>query len=261
MVTDPRTLDVLAREMLGVFGEHRLDRSCDVEIGSLSLEEAYEVQDRVIGERTSAGERPAGYKVGCTSPAIREQFGLTQPIAGRVMLPHVYADGATIDIAQFVRCAVEPELVVHIGRDIESDADDEAIRAGVAGISAGIEVHEYTFFHGTPTSQELIASNGIHTGLVVDPDRRPLGDTDLRRERIEISVNGEVRAAGTGSDVMGDPMTSLRWLVEHLAARGRSLQAGDLVIPGSATPLIVVGAGDEVESRFSTFGTCRVSFL
>lgn len=257
-MTDPATLDVLAHEMLGVFREHRLERVSDVEIGSLSLDEAYEIQDRVIAQRTAAGERPAGYKVGCTSPAIREQFGLTQPIAGRVMTPHVHNDGATIDIANFVRCAVEPELVVHIGRDLSSDADEEDIRSSITGISAGIEIHEYVFFHGVPTSQELIASNGIHAGLAVHPEQRALAGIDLMSEAIEICVNGEVRGSGTGADVMGDPMTSLRWLVGHLAVRGRTLRAGDLVIPGSATPLVTVLAGDVVESRFSTFGTCRV---
>lgn len=261
-MTHTATLDALSIEMLGVFRRHELVRRTDAPISSITTDEAYDVQDLFIAQRIfRAGERAAGYKVGCTSPAIREQFDLDQPIAGRVMHPHVHTDGAVIDIGRFIRCAVEPELVLRVGRDIDDpDADDAALRSAIAGVSAGIEVHEYTFFYGEPTSHELIASNGIHACLVTHPQRLELGDIDLCHERIDILVNGELRASGTGADIMGDPIASLRWLVGHLSRRGRRLESGSLVIPGSATPLIPVAPGDAAESRFSSFGTCRVSF-
>jgi 2-keto-4-pentenoate hydratase len=260
-VKDEAVLDAFASEMLTVFGEHKLVRTISEPIDSISIDEAYDVQDRVIERRVASGERVAGYKVGCTSPAIRKQFNLDQPIAGRVMDPHVLRSGDAIDIVTYVRCAVEPEFVVHIGTGIaDPDISDPDLRASIAGISAGIEVHEYTFFHGSPTSQELIASNGIHTHLVVSNDVRRLDGVDLAAEAIEIWVNNELAAAGRGADVMGDPLRSVRWLVRHLAARGQTLASGDVVIPGSATPLITVVAGDQAESRFGSFGSCSVRF-
>lgn len=88
-MTDPATLDALSMEMFGVFRNHRLDRRTDVPIAMITTADAYEVQDLVVAQRVFRGERAVGYKVGCTSPAIREQFGLEQPIAGRIMAPHV----------------------------------------------------------------------------------------------------------------------------------------------------------------------------
>ena len=78
-------LQQLADIFLGIFEEHTYDGRCDVAIGSLSLEDAYEVQRRVIAARDAKGERAVADKVGCTSRAIRRQFGLAEPICGRLM--------------------------------------------------------------------------------------------------------------------------------------------------------------------------------
>jgi 2-keto-4-pentenoate hydratase len=52
--------------------------SCDLDMTLLSVEDAYEVQRRVIAARIRRGEVAIGYKVGCTSEAIRRQFGLNE---------------------------------------------------------------------------------------------------------------------------------------------------------------------------------------
>ena len=80
-----REIDSLAREMTGIFRDHRLDRTGEADIHALSLDQAYEVQKAFLAARIKEGERPVGYKIGCTSPAIRAQFGLegTAPFDAR----------------------------------------------------------------------------------------------------------------------------------------------------------------------------------
>ena len=75
----------------------------------------------------------------------------------------------------------------------------------------------------------------------------------------QLIVYGEVRSEGDGSEIMGGPLVSLRWLVQHAAEQGEPVGEGDLVIPGSAVHLIRVFRGDRVEARFSTLGSCRAS--
>jgi len=58
-------------------------------ISKLTIGEAYEIQDLVTKKRIEKGERVVGYKVGCTSNAIREQFGINEPINGR-LFNHIY---------------------------------------------------------------------------------------------------------------------------------------------------------------------------
>jgi 2-keto-4-pentenoate hydratase len=107
----------------------------------------------------------------------------------------------------------------HIRRDLTEDMDGEDLRNAIAAVSAGIELHNYRFWYGTPSSQELIASNGIHAALVVGPGRELSPETNLDREGIRILVNDLLAAAGTGVEIMGGPLSSLRWLVLHLATR------------------------------------------
>lgn len=254
-------LDALAEEMLGVFRTHVFERKTTARLDQITIDDAYAVQDRVIAARVGDGERVAGYKVGCTSGAVRSQFGLDEPIGGRLMSPHVHGDGVALPIDAFLDCAVEPEFVFHIARDLDDpDADERTLRAAIGGVSAGIEIHNYRFAHGDPTLQELIASNGIHAALVVSPPRDLPDDLDLAAEGVGLFLNGHLAASGIGAEIMGDPLTSLRWLIAHLARRRLHLEAGQIVIPGSAVPLIRVSAGDRVEARFTRLGTCRATF-
>lgn len=221
-----------------------------IDIRSITFDEAYEIQEKVIAERIAEGETHVGYKVGCTSRAIQSQFGLEERISGHLMEPHIHPDPAKLDIGSFVDCAVEPEFVLHIGSDLEVNA-----------VSAGIELHNYRFVHGEPSSQELIASNGIHAGLVVGRERIPLDEIDLDLEGVGLFVNGNLAGSGIGAEIMGGPMQSFAWLARHLARRGKQIRAGQMVIPGSAVPLVSVKAGDVVEARFTHLGRCTATFV
>jgi 2-keto-4-pentenoate hydratase len=254
-------IDVFAEEMVGIFRDHRLQRTIAADIQTLSMDDAYKVQEGFLATRLARGERTVGYKVGCTSPAIRAQFGLSEPICGRLLAPRVYRDGEILNIADFVDCALEPELVLHVGLDLDgSNLETAHLRKAIFAISPGIEVHNYRFWYGRPTLQELIASNGIHAALVVGSPHELPPDLDLAQERTTLSVNQVEKATGVGAEIMGGPMNSLRWLLNHLRRRGRGLRAGDLVIPGSATKLVPVVAGDTAEAQFTHFGNCRAVF-
>lgn len=256
----PPEVDHFSCEMLGIFLQHQLVRRTAIEIESLPVERAYKVQDSYIAARVLGGERVVGWKVGCTSRAIQEQFGLTQPISGRLLAPHIYSDAAEFSVGHFINCAVEPEIVLHIGQDLAENMDAMDLRKSIDAVSAGIELHNYRFWYGKPSSQELIASNGIHAGLVVAQQRELSVETSLELEAVSLVLNGVVAAEGIGAEVMGGPLNSLRWLVLHLAERGLRVRAGDLVIPGSAVKLVRVAAGDNVQAQFGSLGPCLARF-
>lgn len=254
-------LQQFADIFLGIFEGHGYDGRCDVPVGSLSLDDANEVQRRVIAARISRGERAVGYKVGCTSRAIRRQFGLAEPICGRLMAPHVHHGDSALDWHAYHRPAVEPEFVLTIGRDLTDEVGDEEPLVDVIDcVSPGIEVHNYQFWLGEPTSQELVASNGIHAALVVgDLKMRPLG-LDLAMEGVGVWLNGELATSGIGAEIMGGPLRSLRWLVNYLVRRGEALRAGQLVIPGSPVGLVSIEPGDRVTAGFTHVSRVEAEF-
>jgi len=256
-------VSIFTEEITGIMRHRCLTRISANGIQSLSIGEAYAVQERCLASRISHGERPVGYKVGCTSRAIRTQLGLDQPIRGRVVAPHVHQTGVRLRINDYVDCALEAELVLHIGIDLDGTNLEMAhLRSAISAVSPGIEIHNGRFWYGPPSLQELIASNGIHAGLVIGAAKPISPEMDLRQERMSLVVNGIEKASGFGADLMDGlgPLKSLQWLLEHLKERNLSLRAGSLVIPGSATKLIPVKAGDVAEARFTEFGVCRATF-
>lgn len=87
----------LAEAFLRVHLSETLDPERSFDIASLSVEDAYEVQRRVIAARVAKGEKVVGYKVGCTSRAIRHRFDVAEPICGRVMAPHVFQGNTVLN--------------------------------------------------------------------------------------------------------------------------------------------------------------------
>jgi 2-keto-4-pentenoate hydratase len=259
MTANQELLDAFTQEMFGVVRQHRLDRVTNVEVRTLSLSEAYEVQSQVLVRRIREGEQKVGWKIGCTSRAIQEQFGLSQPISGRLMEPHIHHDGVVLPAGDFAYCAVEPEMVFRLRKDLSPGADEKAAADAIASVAAGIEFHNFHFWYGTPTSQELIGSNGIHAGLVMNEERSFKSQFDLSMEGVGIWVNNQLEASGIGAEIMGGPVESLCWLARHASKRGETIRRGELIIPGSAVKLVRVKPGDKIEARFTHLGTCRAT--
>jgi 2-keto-4-pentenoate hydratase len=177
------------------------------------------------------------------------------------MRPHVHHGDTALDWHDYHGPAVEPEFVFLMGKDLA----DEVVEPGslidaIDSVSPGIEVHHDSFRFGEPTSQELIASNGLHACLVVGDRRTDPRGLDLGLEGVGLFVNGVLADSGIGAEVMGGPLTSLRWLVNHLVRRDEVLRAGQLVIPGSPVGLIPVGPGDRVSARFTHLGGVEAVF-
>lgn len=138
------TLNSIADDFYHAFYENNWKGRHD--ISSLSISEAYEVQGLVAERRVKAGERVVGYKVGCTSTAIQTQFGLNEPICGRLFIPHVQDEGLGLDWSSYANCAIEPEMVLKIGRDISrGDLPDKELLDCIEYVSPGIEIHNFTF--------------------------------------------------------------------------------------------------------------------
>ena len=254
-------LQPFADTFLRLFQEHQFSRGDDEPITSLTLQDAYQVQQMVIDARTGGGEQVVGYKVGCTSDAIRRQFGLSEPICGQLMTPQITYGDAVLNHRDYFDCAVEPEFVVMIGSDLADEVgEQDDLTAAIDFVSPGIELHNYRFWFGEPTSQELIASNGIHAAMVVGDQKTSPGSFDWDEEEVGIFIGDKQAASGLGREIMGGPMSSLRWLVNHLVRRGESLRAGQLVIPGSPVRLVPVEAGDQVSARFAHLGQVEARF-
>ncbi len=141
-------------------------------ISDLSIQESYAAQDLVAKKRMAKGGCIIGYKVGCTSCTIQSQFGLGEPIFGRLFWPHIFDEGEKFNWEKYTNCTIEPEMVLKIGKDLKGEnLPDKTLISAIEYVSPGIEIHNFKFWYTPPTLQELICSNGIQIVLVVGDNK------------------------------------------------------------------------------------------
>ena len=230
-------------------------------IKDLSIDESYLVQDLVTKRRVESGEYVVGYKVGCTSKAIRTQFGLSEPINGKLFQPRIYSENSILNLNYYVDCAIEPELVLKIGKTLVGEnLPDEELLDGIEYVSPGIELHNFRFWNSPPTIQELICSGGIHAGLVIGKTRVSPHDLSFKEEAFRVFNNDTLVTSALAIEIMGGPLHSLRWIVSSLTKKGLSLEENSLVIPGSPTELIKIVTTTELKVTIDHVGSVTAFF-
>ena len=263
MTEKHETIEALAKSIFESFRTKKFTADASFPIAEISLDEAYAVQDAVTEFRVESGETVVGYKVGCTSRTIRKQFGLREPIVGKLFRQHVHNAAQTRELfwSDYVNCAIEPELVLSIGKDLEgTNVSDHEMIDSIEYVSAGLELHHFHSWFGSPTAQELICANGIHAGLIVGAERVSPTTLIFQNELFEVRQNRILVTQALASEIMGGPLHSLRWLIRHLNEKQQRLKAGSLVIPGSPVELIRIESESEVTVMIESVGRLTTQF-
>jgi 2-keto-4-pentenoate hydratase len=224
---------------------------------NLTIPGAYEVQGAVVRLREGRGERVLGYKVGCTSRAIRGQLGVDEPIFGRLFDTGCFPSGLRLSHKSFANLAVEGELAVRLGRDLSGAPAVEECVAAVEAVFPVIELHHYVLPTGWPPSIWLVSSNGMHAGFVLPEGEKPCrGLADLGHG-LAIRINGAAVESFTESETIPGPLRSLRWLAGRLAEVGLHLSRGQVILTGSPMRLYPVGPGSTIVVDAHLLGTSR----
>ncbi len=256
-----KIIETLAQCFFDVFNTGKFSGDPSFDISEVSMDQAYRVQDSVTQKRINRGEAVVGYKVGCTSFAIQSQFGLKEPICGKLFASYLYDEKADLYWNEYVNCAIEPEMVLKIGKDLKGyNLPDEILIDAIKYVSPGLEIHNYKFWYAPVTSQELICSNGIHAGLVVGNAKVLPEDLSFKTEIFEVLKKGRLIATAPASEIMGGPLNSLRWLIGFLTKKGQSLKPDTLVIPGSPVELITINEDTELTIEIGEIGSITKNF-
>jgi 2-keto-4-pentenoate hydratase len=84
---------------------------------------------------------------------------------------------------------------------------------------------------------------------------------DLAAATARLTINGTEIGGGKGGDVMGNPLNALSWLADKLAADGRPLQRGMIVMTGSMVPIQFPKAGDRAVVEVAGLGRAEVAAI
>ncbi len=230
-----------------------------------SVDEAYQVQVAYQGALAADYGTVAGYKIAYTTTALQQASGISEPVAGLILADNVRYSPAVLDSADFLQPGIECEVGARLGRDLPASGapyDRDGVSGAVEAVMTAFEVVDNRRTQGQDTQTQLlttIASNILNAGVVLGEQVTDWRGIHLAGCRGYMTINGEHVGEGMGSDVMGHPLEPLAWLANALAAQGRELKAGMVVITGSIVSPKWLKAGDSATIGIEGLGEARLS--
>jgi 2-keto-4-pentenoate hydratase len=172
-------------------------------------------------QRLASGDRPLGWKVGSAAPAFQERLKITAPLVGFLTGSARIESGGKVSFAGWSKPVAEPEVAVHIGRDVAAGADRETAATAIAGISPAIEIVD---FSTQPEDPEPILAGSASDGLTCRIIRR----------------GAEFARTSNPQANTGEWIDIVRHVADVLAGFGERLRAGEIIITGSVVPPLAI---------------------
>jgi len=227
----------------------------------LTAEDAYEIQLLQVKSWTTGGARIKGHKVGLTSAAMQRQMGVHQPDYGHLLDRMFWLEHEAIPVARFLQPRAEPEIAFVLSSPLRGPGVTIADAAAAVGyVLPALELIDSRIRDWKIGLADTIADNASSGGVVLGSRPAALTGIDLRLAGCNLYRNGVLEGTGAGGAVLGSPLTSLVWLANTVGARGVGLLAGHVILPGSITASIPVGAGDTVTAVFAGLGSVTARF-
>ena len=205
-----------------------------------------------------------GYKIGCTSAVMQRYLYIPHPCGGGVFAKGLHESGASLRFGDYVRVGVECEIAVRLARNLlptEAPFTAEWVMEAIEAYYPAIEIVDDRYVKwetmGAPT---LVADDFFAAGCVLGQAVARSSAPDLLKLVGRAIVNGKEVGIGTGADVLGHPHNALAWLANHLAAEGKGLHEGQIVLTGSLVKTVWLNAGDAVRMELDGLGTVEADF-
>jgi 2-keto-4-pentenoate hydratase len=218
-----------------------------------------QAQRELRSKRLAGGDKVIGWKVGFAAPAMLNLMKIAGPLVGFLTRSARVEPGGSVSFAGWAKPVIEPEIAVHIGRDVGASADRATAEAAITGISPAIEVVDV---HEPPQDPERILSHDIYQRHVVigaGPARAGSASDGLTCRVIRRGA--EVARTADPQALTGDWIGIVQHVGNMLAAFGDRLQAGQFIITGSVVPPLAIEPDEEsVTFALDPIGSVSVRF-
>jgi len=225
------------------------------------LDDAYRVREQFEAIEAPRRGEVVGYKIGLTTPIMQKLCGVDEPCYGAMFASEIRHNPAEIRVGDYCRVGIETEIAMRLGADLPEGGGRARVEAAVESCMAAIEVledlrHDYKRL----SARSMVAGNVWNAGCVLGAPVADWRKLDLAMATSRLTINGTEIGSGKGSDVMGNPLNALSWLADKLAADGRPLQRGMVVMTGSMVPIQFPNAGDRAVVEVSGLGAAEILF-
>ncbi len=165
----------------------------------MTVEDGYHIQRAIIAAKVARGERVIGKKIGLTSRANQDVFGVREPVYGQLLDTGVHPEQTPVDTAALIQPIIECEVTFVMCRRLEGPGVTvpDVIRA-TEGIMPSVELGDSRIRNwiGRATAADILADSCGSAGVIVGGELHAIRDFDLRYTGMVVEKNGELIATG-----------------------------------------------------------------
>lgn len=176
-----------------------------------------------------------GYKVSLTSEQTQRMFNSDSPFYGAETASAWLENDASLQLSDLMDPLLEVEMVFTAKENL-LPSDSLAELLDKVSVSAGVELSDSRFKDWFPSLPKyLVVADGAVGGRVVytKATGREVSVDDLANVACTLTLNGKELGSGKSSEVLGNPLNSLQWLVKKLSEQGVAYPKGTKVSSGT----------------------------
>jgi len=228
----------------------------------ITINDSYQIAQRMIDCRVAAGEHIIGKKIGLTSAAVQNMLGVDEPDFGFLTNAMAYSEGQEMPISEkLIQPRAEGEIAFILKKDLLGPGITAAdVITATECVMPCFEVVDSRVENWQIKIQDTVADNAS-CGLFM------LGDKAVSPRSIDLSTvgmvvekNGRIISTGAGAAALGSPINCVMWLANTLGKFGIPLKAGEVILSGSLVPLEPIQAGDFMSVSIGGIGSASVRF-
>lgn len=221
----------------------------------LTVDDAYRIQEELVGIKLGQGYRIIGAKMGLTNPAKMKQMRVEEPIYGYIF-DYMVVDGNVLKLSELIHPKVEAEIAFILGEDLEGPGVTiEQVLAAAEYVVPALEMIDSRYENFQFTLPDVIADNTSASRVFIGSAMRKPADLELDLVGVTLAVNGELKDLGAGAAVLGHPAQSVAMLAGMLSRKGLKLKAGQVILTGGMTGALMLSPGDTVTVKWDGLGT------
>lgn len=210
-------------------------------------------------ELLQSGEKPVGWKLAFGAPAAMERLRINAPLVGFLLRSAVVPSGSNVSLGGWKRPAAEPELTVHLGKNLPAGSDRKTAMAAIAGLGAAIEVADVD--HPSEDVEGTLVRNIYQRHVILGPREVAHASGVLAGLTGRVLRSGVEIANTTDFEALtGELIDIVRHVANLLEVFGETLDAGQIIIAGSITPPIWVQPGEEIVFHLAPLDPISVAF-
>jgi 2-keto-4-pentenoate hydratase len=227
----------------------------------ITIDEAYYIQLQNIKKKLAEGQKIVGKKIGLTSVAVQKMLGVDEPDYGHLLDSMVVVNGGTIDSKTMLQPKIEGEIALILKKDLKGpNVTVLDVLQATDYVVPALEIVDSRVQDWKIKLQDTVADNASSGLVVLGGKPTKIEDIDLELIGMVLMQNGEVANTGVGAAALGNPASCVAWLANRLADYDITLKAGEVILSGALSGMVVAKPGDNFTARFAHLGQVSVNF-